>query len=348
MTEQEIIEKYDRKLSDLQDKYLDLTNENYAEPTKPMEIANNGENLIYKYSAIVEYIVNKLESKDKEGVGVLIESNIQNYECYSGDAVFIKQQKNSSYQYDYNEAKKACKILSKELGYEVALISSLDKRGIDYVYTFAFANNKEELQDVTNHLKETKTIYPYAHRNRYGATEIIETYNGNKNAQSVKYLEDKGFMEKSKYARSLYDNMFRYHLKNIAKEKDTKILNPEQIEEKNKAGIDYQILKVHTINREEMHFALDTAQFHKAEDVKTAIMERNFENISHIDIIHSKGYMKDKPRMEVIEYITDEIRDTKKELNKELEEIRNTKQNKIENIQTNENKTNKKPKGKSR
>lgn len=72
MTEQEIIEKYDRKLSDLQDKYLDLTNENYAEPTKPMEIANNGENLIYKYSAIVEYIVNKLESKDKEGVGVLI------------------------------------------------------------------------------------------------------------------------------------------------------------------------------------------------------------------------------------------------------------------------------------
>lgn len=58
--------------------------------------------------------------------------------------------------------------------------------------------------------------------------------------------------------------------------------------------------------------------------------------------------MKDKPRMEVIEYITDEIRDTKKELNKELEEIRNTKQNKIENIQTNENKTNKKPKGKSR
>ena len=49
MTEQEIIEKYDRKLSDLQDKYLDLTNESYTEPVRPMEIANNGENLIYKY-----------------------------------------------------------------------------------------------------------------------------------------------------------------------------------------------------------------------------------------------------------------------------------------------------------
>ena len=89
MTETEIIEKYDRKLSDLQDKYLDLTNESYTEPVRPMGIANNGENLIYKYSAIVEYVVNKMENNGNH----LIESNIkENYECYSGDAVFVKNE----------------------------------------------------------------------------------------------------------------------------------------------------------------------------------------------------------------------------------------------------------------
>lgn len=61
----EIMEEYNKRIDELQKDYFNLTGDFYQIDKQPIEISNNGEELPYKYDAIVEYVINKME-KERE------------------------------------------------------------------------------------------------------------------------------------------------------------------------------------------------------------------------------------------------------------------------------------------
>lgn len=379
----EIMEEYNKRIDELQKDYFNLTGDFYKTDKQPIEISNNGEELPYKYDAIVEYVINKMEKereqnednrfysliedfKDKRNylTPVYTASNINHFKCYKNDAVFVRYPKGYAPEKDYNiqkdrnakndelDTKRACEILSQELGYEVAHIrneyeytyeSSQHGRIEKYtnkenVHTFVFANNKEKLKEMISYLKYSKITFPY---NQNGMS-IEKIYDGKKDIQSVKYIPNTDLIEKDKYKEyenkafiaeiaSYFCDYPTFSLHNI---EQIKKFNQEERKDEN-----YKALIIETSNQDKLYIALNKDESTQDADFSKGVIESKINESSRFDIndikdikiINSKEYEKELPKELEIHNFKEKIINAKEKANKELEEIRNTKQNTQEN-----------------